>query len=437
MDSRFSTLRSVSVMMIGIAGLFLSVLSTAATIPVGSYATWGIASDSPDIPEGSIISEATLTIYGVSSSDTADFDVYLLDNPRPGFSEKQKNSLGSKFEGFGTRLTGTIENGNYSCRLGHLDNNDLQSYVWNAFAYPFNFSLADGREISYTSALLELIDYVGTSSFWGFGLESVGNDPFSFSWLKLEITISSYVGQSEDTVLTFTYLPDLSGMQFTNALEFDGKDDAVKLHYPTPVNNFTLAAWVKAEVPHQIDIEGVTGTGGFSGQKYLFAPEPTGGTGSTVNGGVGVSVGTNGISVYEYYNSSSIPAIAVYEGYLGTGWNHIAITYTDRQPRIYVNGFLVHIGLNPIRSNSYAPFWVGGRASAPNRFMGQVSGVQVWDSPLDDEGVLNAMYGISLTTPVAQWLFNEGSGMTVFDSSGNGYTGTINDATWTTLEICI
>ncbi len=35
---------------------------------------------------------------------------------------------------------------------------------------------------------------------------------------------------------------------------------------------------------------------------------------------------------------------------------------------------------------------------------------------------------------VAVWNFNEGSGSTVYDSSGNGYDGTIDGATW--IEDC-
>lgn len=434
MDSRFSTFRSVSVMMIGIGGLFLSVLGTAATINVDQYATWGIASDDPDIPVGSVITDATLTIYNISASDTDDFDIYLLENPRPDFSKRLKQIEGSEFEGFGTRLVGAVEDGNFICRLGHIDNNDSQSHVWNGFTYPFNFNLADGRTITYTSALLELIDYVGTSSFWGFGFESAGSEPFSFSSIKLTVTVSSYTEQTADQIITYTYISNLNDSELSSVLHFDGKDDSIMLDYQIPVNNFTLAAWVKTSVLHQIDEEGVKGTGGFLGQKYLFAPEPMGGTSSTLNGGVGVSVGTNGISVYEYYNSSSLPAIAVYKGYLGTGWNHIVITYEERLPRIYLNGILVHVGLNPPRNNSYAPFWVGGRASAGQRFNGEMVGLHIWDRTLSDQEVLDVMCGASVAHPVGQWLLNEGSGTTAFDSSGNGYDSVINGAEWISPE---
>lgn len=59
-----------------------------------------------------------------------------------------------------------------------------------------------------------------------------------------------------------------------------------------PSNNFSLEAMVKAATIHQVDSESISGTLGTSGQRYLFGANQSG-----TDGGAGVSVGTNGISV--------------------------------------------------------------------------------------------------------------------------------------------
>ena len=170
------------------AVILLSTLSVAQVLPGTDYATWGIASSSVAIAPGSVITDATVTLYGVTPS-SAPFDVFLLDNPRPGFSRKSKSGQGSVFAGHGTRLAGVMQNGNVVFRLGHPDNNSSQSFVWSAFTGPFHFALADGRHVSYTSSLLELIDYAGTGVCFGIGIESVENVSFLLTSLVLSITV--------------------------------------------------------------------------------------------------------------------------------------------------------------------------------------------------------------------------------------------------------
>ena len=199
-------MRSICVFLLGTAVLLASVPASAKTLSGSDYATWGVPSSQAAIPAGCVVSEAELTIYGMSSSNGT-FSVYLLENPRPDYVASQKFGSGSVFAGYAARLTGTMQNGNFVCRLGQSSNNDSQSFVWNSFAYPFNFQLADGRTISYTSALLELMDYAGTGGSFGIGIESNTNAPISFSSLELKLRISSYLTSSADQVLTFSYSP--------------------------------------------------------------------------------------------------------------------------------------------------------------------------------------------------------------------------------------
>ena len=139
------------------------------------------------------------------------------------------------------------------------------------------------------------------------------------------------------------------------ARSFNGSSDSITTGTSArPSNNFTVETWFTTNVTHEIDTESTSGAGGTSGQKYLFGAMNEG-----TNAGMGVSVGTNGISVYEH-GDSYMPALAVYNGPVPVGWNHLAVTYINKTPRIYLNGKLVRTGLTSTKSNIYAPYHIGG-----------------------------------------------------------------------------
>ena len=186
--------------MLTAAVLLMSASAGSEVLPGGSIAVWGIQSPKAAIPPGSIISDAVLTIHGVSPS-SEQIAVYLLNNPEPGFRKKQKNSNSSLFSSYGTRLTGRIQGDDYICRLSRI--NDPASRLWSVFPYPFNFTLADDTVVRYTSALLELIDYAGTDDSFGFGIESPNDSVLTFLLLELTVTISSYQGDPAKITLVF------------------------------------------------------------------------------------------------------------------------------------------------------------------------------------------------------------------------------------------
>jgi hypothetical protein len=143
--------------------------------------------------------------------------------------------------------------------------------------------------------------------------------------------------------------------KINGARDFDGTDDKITTGTTNrPTNNFTVEAWFTTDVTHQIDVETTTNITGTSGQRYLFGA-PNQGSDS----GMGVSVGTNGISVYEHGNSY-MPSLAVYEAPIPIGWNHLAIVYSSKQPSIYLNGVHVHTGLTSPKTNVYTPYEIGG-----------------------------------------------------------------------------
>ena len=76
-----------------------------------------------------------------------------------------------------------------------------------------------------------------------------------------------------------------------------------------------------------------------AGQRYAIAPQHGG---DVDYAGAGVSVGTNGISVYEHA-TDYMPSTLVYDTPI-SGWTHVAVVYNNGQPNLYINGTWVRTG---------------------------------------------------------------------------------------------
>lgn len=94
---------------------------------------------------------------------------------------------------------------------------------------------------------------------------------------------------------------------------------------------------------------------------------------------MGVSVGTNGISVYEHA-ADYLPALLVDNCTL-SGWNHITVVYRNRQPTLYLNGLYEKAGCQSTKTVRPA-FDVGD--SDYGWYDGQVSAIRVYDRALTD-----------------------------------------------------
>lgn len=407
-------MRTKRYIIIAMLALTPAVLS-ARTIQANQYVIWGIGNDEINIPSGSILTEAVLTIKTISPRN-APLKVHLLDNTRKGIELGIDNSDIDFFNGSGTLLSGSYQGGNYICQLSQNDNPDAPIHV--LFPSPASVTLADASTVQLSSSILELMDYIGNGGGFGIGIDSDGAQ-IQFSDIQLDLTVCSF--SSQTTPRLYTFRPTWS-----YALQFDGVDDYLMLGYTPPANNFTVSAWVQATTTHEIDLEGSSGVEGVFNQKYLFHPNYK----TDSEAGIGISVGTNGISVYElgYYY---MPAVAVYSGNLGTGWNHIAVTYTNKQPRIYLNGVLVHTGLTSTRTNVYSPTRIGG--GTYGSFCGKMDNITVWNQACTDQQIIammNADVQGTETGLIAGWLLDEGSGSRINDISANGCPGLLYGPTW-------
>lgn len=138
-------------------------------------------------------------------------------------------------------------------------------------------------------------------------------------------------------------------------------------------NNFTYEFWVNPTATHKVDKETVIGATGILGQKYVIGP----GHGNRIDkAGLGVSVGTNGISVYEH-TVNHLPATLVYKTDIST-WTHIAVSYYNKIPFLYINGRFIKRGMRSLKKNVYASGLIGG-LNPYGFFEGELLEVRIWD----------------------------------------------------------
>jgi|GEM_PF-3258444 len=155
---------------------------------------------------------------------------------------------------------------------------------------------------------------------------------------------------------------------------FDGIDDFLTWGSLSAKNNFTVFVVSKAQNNHQLDSESNTGMGGNSGQAFVLNPALFG----AFEGGAGVSLGTNGVTVYEYGNSS-FPPVGVYSGSV-VGVHVTTLVYSSKTPTVRLDGSPLHTGLQSSATNVWAPTGVGGISGG--FFKGDVAEILVFSRQL-------------------------------------------------------
>jgi hypothetical protein len=150
------------------------------------------------------------------------------------------------------------------------------------------------------------------------------------------------------------------------------------------VDTFTISLWARPDATHIVDAESTTGVTQLSGHRFAHAPLQGGVTWGPGDAGVGVSVGTNGVGVYEHSNGY-FPAVLVHPAPL-SGWIHVAVVYEGRRPRLYVNGVRVRARAAPSAYTVHAgTTGLGGMAYG--WFRGGLDDVRIFSSALSDEQI--------------------------------------------------
>ncbi|MEN3326473.1 MAG: hypothetical protein V7638_1280, partial [Acidobacteriota bacterium] len=130
-------------------------------------------------------------------------------------------------------------------------------------------------------------------------------------------------------------------------------------------------------------------------------------------------------------------------GWINTGyvaplnqWTHVAVTYDNGVVKTYINGTLFHTysGSGAIGDfyTSQNDFRIGGRQFQSHNFQGRIDEVRVYNRALSASEV-TSLQPAPASGLKGNWKFDENSGTTTADSSGNNNTGTLTSgATWTT-----
>jgi GT2 family glycosyltransferase len=156
-------------------------------------------------------------------------------------------------------------------------------------------------------------------------------------------------------------------------------------------NNFTYEFWIKPDGKHNIVRESTSGIHGIKGQKFLIAP----GKSSSSTAGIGISVGSNGISVFEHA-PRHFPALLVYDGTI-IDWVHLALVVRDKTPYLYLNGQLVKKGLKS-SMNEVVASGVFGAHDCYGGYRGSLSELRLWNYAREDHQIAEG-WNRELTIP--------------------------------------
>jgi len=210
------------------------------------------------------------------------------------------------------------------------------------------------------------------------------------------------------------------------ALNFDGSNDFVDANSTALeqiANNFTFEFWYNASNNITIKSEqnGLGDISGTTGQRYLIFPSFGGSpSGIAARAGAGVSVGLNAIQVFEL-RDSYMPALLSYSGSLiQSGWNHVAIVYTAKQPSLYLNGELARTGLTSQQDTVYASCLIAGGPFG--RYEGDLDELRIWSTSRTPTEIRNFMCSKLSGTEsglIRYYRFDDGSGTTLEDETGN------------------
>jgi N-acetylneuraminic acid mutarotase len=204
--------------------------------------------------------------------------------------------------------------------------------------------------------------------------------PGIVAWWPGERTAIDIVGTNNGITLNGV---SYSTGEVGQAFSFDGVNDYVSVvpywFSNNIANNFTIEFWVYPTAGRNSTTESTSGTLGISAQRYAIMPF----WGGTQKAGAGVSVGTNGVSIFEH-GDFYLPSLLVYEAPI-FGWTHVAVVYTNKQPSLYVNGSFVRTGLKSLRAAVFPSATLGG--SSYGYFAGLLDEVSIYDRALTPDEI--------------------------------------------------
>jgi|GEM_PF-756643 len=198
-----------------------------------------------------------------------------------------------------------------------------------------------------------------------------------------------------------------------SGISFDGTDDYIQTTLdaqPTAMATSTWEAWFKPVQLNYSEYQAIVSTddGGWD-RGIWIAPNSS---------QLIIGYGTNGW----------IPGVTL----TTDTWHHIAVVFKPDNVLFYFNGEQFSLGAAPVEQGTTQNLRIGATV-AGQYFQGEIDEVRVWNDQRTQTEI-QTHYGSLAGNEdglVAYWRFDEGSGATTGDGSGNSYTGTlINSPTW-------
>lgn len=199
-------------------------------------------------------------------------------------------------------------------------------------------------------------------------------------WWKLDegagSALADAVGGSPGSLNGCTWVNDGT----RTSLAFNGTSDSASFGGAGRrgvTNTFTISFWAAPEAERAPTPEATTGISGIRGQRYALLPQQY--SAASGEAGCGVSVGTNGVSVFELADNY-LPSPLVADRPL-SGWSQVTVVYRAGQPSLYIDGAFVKKGLKSAK-RVHPDFSLGG--SPYGWYQGKLRDVRVYARALTD-----------------------------------------------------
>ncbi len=248
----------------------------------------------------------------------------------------------------------------------------------------------------------------------------VAPPPGLVSWWPGEGNAKDIVGGNDgELVGGVSFAPGMVGQAF----RFDGLTGCVINDQPgmtSVLDSYTMEFWARPSAERASTPEANSGIAGIAGQRFAIFPH----NGQLGAVGSGVSVGLNGVSVFEH-GSVYLSSLLVYDAPI-RDWTHVVVVYENRRPRLYLNGVLVRVGLASTRS-SYPSTWFGESGpdrvnSADGYYAGLLDEVRIYNRPLSPaeiQALYQAVRGRKVRAPAA-WSSPPAGCVARWRADGNG-----------------
>ena len=244
----------------------------------------------------------------------------------------------------------------------------------------------------------------------------------SDAYYRLNGDVLDNSGHGNDGAPSASATNYVAGRNDNLALQFNGTDSYVQIPRSIGAGScFSIAFWMKttsmggAGAPYWYDGNGLVDGMVSSGANDFGV--------SLLGGKIAFGVGNPDTTLQS--------TATVNDGQ----WHHVTVTRNGLtgMMTIYLDGIFNTNRIGPIGARMAPPYLrLGGLQTGYGFYNGALADVRLYNSWLDTNAIAQLF---SAPTPLLQLEFDESSGSTAFDATGNGWDGTlVNDPTWVAGE---